>query len=140
MPSVTIDSLVANEFAFEINGQKVNGVFHIAKLTSFSLDDQGRFAPKPFEVSKLVERDPNNAFNTWLRETLEARHDPAKRPIRDVTIVAVDDGIETRRWTAKNAWIHAIHYSNFDSSSFEMVGETYEIMFEDLEQSFPQGN
>ena len=133
---VMLDSLVSNEFAFEINGERVNGVLHIGHLVTFRLQEDGKRLLPPFEVSKIVERDANSAFNTWLRETIAGR-EAASRPRRDVSIVAVDDGVVTRRWTARNAWIREVRYSAFDSTSFEMVAETYVIAYDDMEDSWP---
>lgn len=132
---VTVDSLVANEFGLEINGQRVNGIFRIANLVTFSLDESGKRVLPPFEISKMVERDGNNLFNTWLRETLAARG--SNPPQRDVTILAIDDGIITRRWSVKNARITQVRYSDFDSASFEMVAEIAVILYDDIEDSFP---
>lgn len=133
---VTLDSLVANEFGFEINGERVGGIFRIAHLVTFSMDESGKRLFPPFEVSKMVERDGNNLFNRWLRETHAARMS-GTRPRRDVTVLAIDDGVITRRWTVKNAWIKEVHYSAFDSASFEMVAETAVILYDDIEDSFP---
>jgi hypothetical protein len=132
----TIDSLVSNEFAFEINGTRVNGILQISQLVTLRLNADGTRSLPPFEVSKIVERDANSAFNLWLRETLEGRN-AGTRARRDVTVVAVDDGIETRRWTARSAWIQEVRYSTFDSASFEMVAETYIIAYDDIEDSWP---
>jgi hypothetical protein len=132
----TMDSLIANEFAFEIAGEKASGVFGVRNFVTYACDDEGNRVKPAFEVLKMVQRDPNNAFNTWLRETLDAR-ESTDRPRRDVTIVAVDDGIETRRWSVKNAWIQKIHYTDFDSSSFEMVAEIFTIQYDDIEETFP---
>jgi hypothetical protein len=134
--AATVDSLIANEFALEINGQKISGILQISGLVTYQCDAAGTRQMPPFEVAKMVERDGNNVFNTWLRETLAARH-AAERPRRDVTIAAVDDGIVTRRWTAKNAWIQAVRYSPFDSGSFELVAETIVVMYDDIEESWP---
>lgn len=134
--TVQIDSLIANEFAFEINGEAVSGVFRVGNLVTYSTDNEGNRLKPSFEVSKMVERDGNNAFNSWLRETTDARNSD-DNPRRDVTVVAVDDGVETRRWTAKNAWIKSVSYSDFDSSSFEMVAETFVIAYDDIEETFP---
>lgn len=133
---VMLDSLVSNEFAFEINGVHVNGVLNINHLVTFRLQDDGTRLLPPFEVSKIVERDANSVFNTWLRETIENRQS-TERPRRDVTVVAIDDGVVTRRWTARNAWIREVRYSAFDSTSFEMVAETYVIAYDDMEDSWP---
>ncbi len=131
----TLDSLVANEFALEINGQKISGILQISGLVTYQCDETGKRQLPPFEIAKMVERDGNNIFNSWLRETLAARHS-AEHPRRDVTIVAVDDGVVTRRWTAKNAWIQAVRYSPFDSGSFELVAETVVIMYDDIEENW----
>lgn len=134
--TVQIDSLIANEFAFEISGEAVSGVFRVGNLVTYATDDEGKRVKPNFEVSKMVERDGNNAFNSWLRETTDAR-DSDDSPRRDITVVAVDDGVETRRWTAKNAWIKSVSYSDFDSSSFEMIAETFVIGYDDIEERFP---
>jgi tail tube protein gp19 len=134
--AIQIDSLIANEFAFEIAGEAVSGVFRISNLFTYATDDNGSRMKPPFEVSKMVERDGNNVFNKWLRETTDAR-DSDDKPSRDVTVVAVDDGVETRRWTAKGAWIQSVSYSDFDSGSFEMIAETFVIAYDDIEESFP---
>lgn len=134
--AVQLDSLIANEFAFEIEGERVQGVFRIGSLYTYATDEAGKRIKPPFEIAKMVQRDANNSFNRWLRETIAAR-DSDERPTRDITVVAVDDGVETRRWTAKNAWIKAVSYSDFDSSSFEMVAETYLIAYDDIEETWP---
>jgi len=133
---VQIDSLIANEFAFEIDGHVVSGVFRISDLHTYATDEDGLRIKPPFEIAKMVQRDGNNVFNQWLRETIDSR-DSDVRPRRDVTIVAVDDGVETRRWTAKGAWITEIRYSDFDSSSFEMVAEILVVAYDDIEESWP---
>ncbi len=133
---VTLDSLVSNEFAFEINGERVGGVLHIGGLVTFHLHEDGKRLMPPFEVAKIVEREAGTPFNRWLRETLDGRQE-INRPRREVTIVAVDDGVVTRRWTAHNAWIQEVRYSSFDSASFDMVAETFVIAYDDMEDSWP---
>lgn len=135
--NVSLDSLIANEFAFQINGEEVEGVFRIENFVTFQLSEDGERQKPAFEVSKMVQRDPENLFNTWLRETHEARNG-SDRPVRDVTIVAVDDGVETRRWHVRGAWISGVRYSAFDSASFEMIAETYTIHYDDIEEEFPE--
>lgn len=135
MGESVIDSLIANEFAFEIEGEKVDGIFRIEGLTTYATDADGVRTKPPFEVVKMVQRDGNNTFNKWLRATIDAR-DTDETPTRDVTVVAVDDGIETRRWTAKGAYISGVRYSAFDSGSFEMVAETFTIQYEDIEEAW----
>lgn len=134
--ALQLDSLIANEFAFEINGETATGIFRVSNFRSFVTDDEGNRLKPPFEVAKMVQRDPNNSFNTWLRETTAAF---GEKPRRDVAIVAIDDGVVTRRWLAKGAWIKEVRYSAFDSGSFEMVEEIFVIAYEDLEESFPAG-
>lgn len=133
---VAVDSLIANEFALEINGERVHGVLAVSGLVTYKMGDDGRRVLPPFEIAKMVQRDANNVFNTWLRETMNARHNDGN-PRRDVTVVAIDDGVVTRRWTAKNAWIQEVRYSDFDSASFEMVAETFTIAYDDIEEEWP---
>ena len=134
--TVQVDSLIANEFACEINGETVSGVFRVGNLVTYASDDEGNRIKPPFEIAKMVERDASNSFNSWLRETTDAR-DSDEKPRRDVTVVAVDDGVETRRWTAKNAWIQSVRYSDFDTGSFEMIAETFVIGYDDIEETWP---
>lgn len=131
-----VDSLCANEFAFEIAGQRVPGIFRISGLIAYKVDSAGHRIKPPFEVAKMVQRDASTPFNQWLRETLSVR-DITERPRRDIAVVAVDDGTETRRWTVKGAWIQEVRYSDFNSASFEMVEETFVIMYDDIEESWP---
>jgi hypothetical protein len=131
---VQLDSLIANEFALEINGETATGIFRVSNFRSFATDDEGNRIKPPFEVAKMVQRDSNNNFNKWLRETTAAF---GEKPRRDVTIVAIDDGVVTRRWTAKSAWIKEVRYSAFDSGSFEMVEETFVIAYDDIEEAWP---
>ncbi|MGJ3237404.1 MAG: phage tail protein [Anaerolineae bacterium] len=131
-----LDSLIANEFALEINGSPVSGIFGVSNLVTYATDEKGVRIKPPFQVTKMVERDAHNAFNQWLRETMDAR-DSDEKPSRNVTLVAVDDGVETRRWEAQNARIIGIRYSDFDNSSFEMVAETILIAYDDIVESWP---
>jgi phage tail-like protein len=135
-----IDSLVANEFRVEINGELVSGVFRVSGLISFKLDVKATNALKriydPFKVTKMVQRDPLNVFNTWVRETFSADADIV-RPTRDLTIVAVDDGVIVRRWLVRKAWISEISYTDFNSGSAEMIEETVTIQHEGIDDSFP---
>jgi len=132
----TMDSLIANEFAIEVNGEAVSGIFGVQNFISYQTDDDGNRVKPPFEIHKMVERDANSAFNAWLRETL-AQRDSTDKVTRDVTLVAVDDGVETRRWAVKSASIKEVRYTEFDSSSFEMIAEIFVIIYDDIEESFP---
>jgi len=135
-----IDSLSANEFRVELDGEAVLGVFQVTDFTSFKLDVKTTTALKklqePFKIVKMVQRDGNNAFNKWIRDTFAAGADIV-RPKRTLNIVAVDDGVETRRWTVKGAWISEIKYSDFDSASGELLQETVTVEYDDIEDSWP---
>lgn len=128
-----VDSLCANEFAVEIDGQTVSGLFRVSGLTTYKVDDTENRVKEPFEIAKMVQRDGNNRFNKWLRETMDSR-DSTDRPRREIAILAVDDGTEIRRWNVKNAWIQEVRYSDFNSASFEMVEEVLVIQYEDIEE------
>ncbi|QPC84418.1 phage tail protein [Phototrophicus methaneseepsis] len=133
MPPVAtnIDSLIANEFSVELDGEEVTGIFGVSGLVSFQLGEDGQRVWPAFTVSKMVQRDPQGAFNKWLQETQSG-----SKPTRDLSIVAVDDGVATRRWTAKNAYIQSVHYSDFNEASFEMVAELVEIGYESMTEEF----
>ena len=130
-----VDSLVANEFAVEIDGEVATGIFSVRGLTLFQLDADSKRTKPSFEITKMVQRDKDTAFNRWHQETIDSRGSDT-RPTRNVAIVAIDDGIETRRWTAKDAYITSIRYSDYDTASFEMIEETYTITYSDIEESW----
>ncbi|MCA9881805.1 MAG: phage tail protein [Anaerolineae bacterium] len=129
--NIGIDSLIANEFAVEINGEPMSGVFSVSGLVSFMLDSVGKRVYPSFSLSKMVQRNPKNPFNVWLQESQKG-----DKPTRDIAILAIDDGVPTRRWLAKGAYIKAVEYSRFDEASFEMVAETVEIAYETMEETF----
>ncbi|MBZ0303038.1 MAG: phage tail protein [Anaerolineae bacterium] len=135
-----VDSLVANEFEVRIDDQPVSGVFSISGLVTFRLDVKTTTTIKklqdPFILKKMVQRDPLAAFNQWIRDTFAAGDDII-RPTRTLTITAVDDGTPIRRWTVKKAWIAEVKYSDFNSSSSEMIEETIKIHYEDIDESWP---
>lgn len=135
-----IDSLVAHEFEVRIDDEPVSGVFSISGLATFKLEVKTTTSmkklTKPFTIKKMVQRDPRNTFNTWIRQTFAAEADIV-RPTRTVAILAVDDGVEIRRWTVKKAWISEIAYSDFNTSSSEMIEETITIQYDDIEESWP---
>jgi hypothetical protein len=130
-----VDSLIANEFAVEINGEVIQGVFRVSGLVTFKLDEAGKRVKPPFSITKMVQRDPGLAINRWIRETAEAR-ESSEHPRRHVTVIAIDDGVVSRRWTAKNAYIMSVAYSSFDSALSEMVEETITIAYDDIEESW----
>jgi hypothetical protein len=134
-----IDSLSANEFAVEIDGTRAAGILTISDLVTFRLDVKPsltKLEHPPFKIGKLVQQDANAPFNVWVRETISAGADII-RPKRTLTIIALDDGVETRRWTVHGAWISQISYSKFDSGSSELIEETLEIHYDSIEEQFP---
>ncbi len=135
-----IDSLSANEFAVEVDGQRVSGILRVSGLTSFKLEVKTTTSLKqlydPFKVVKMVQRDPNLPINRWIQETIAAKADIV-RPTRTLTVIAVDDGVETRRWTAHNAWISEVSYSEFNTGSPELIEETLVIQHDGIEESWP---
>lgn len=135
-----VDSLVANEFVLEINDQPVDGIFRVSGLITFKLEVKATNALKrvhdPFRITKMVQRDPHNLFNVWLRETLTADAD-ILRPLRQLTLIAVDDSVPIRRWSVNKAWISEVSYSDFDSGSAAMIEETVIIQHDGIEVSWP---
>ena len=133
-----IDSLRQNEFEVLLEGERLVGIFKITGLVTFRLDvkpAQTRLMQDPITLSKMVQRDPNLPFNTWLRETVKAADD-IHRPTRTLAIVAMDDGLETRRWTLNEAWISQIKYSDFSPANVELVEETLTIHFESITETW----
>ncbi|MCC6615051.1 MAG: phage tail protein [Anaerolineae bacterium] len=131
-----IDSLSANEFAVELDGGGVTGVFRVSGLIPFKLDVKPTLTKRvrdPFKLTKMVQRDPENPFNRWVQDTVAARDDIV-RPTRQLAIVAIDDGVEVRRWLVKEAWIAEVSYSDFNSGSSELIEETLVIHYEDIEE------
>lgn len=136
-----VDSLSANEFVVELEGEQISGIFRVNGLVPYKLDVKPTLTKRvkdPFKLTKMVQRDPNNPFNRWLRETVEARDDIV-RSTRMLSIIAVDDGVETRRWVVKGAWISEVSYSDFNAGSAELIEETLVIHYEDIEQSWASG-
>jgi hypothetical protein len=139
--AVHIDSLTANEFEVHLDGERVRGVTRIAGFVPFKLEVKPgvtKVVREPFRLSKIVQRDPDLQFNRWLRETIAAKEDIA-RPPRTLALIALDEGVETRRWTVKGAWISEISYSEFNSAWGEMVEETIVVHYEDIEETWAGG-
>jgi phage tail-like protein len=137
-----IDSLSANEFVVEIDGERIEGIFSVTGLVAFKLEVKGTSAMKilkdPFKITKMVQRDPENAFNRWLRETVSSKADII-RPKRNLAIIAIDDGIEVRRWTASGAWISEVSYSDFNTGSGALVEETVVIHWDEMDETWLVG-
>jgi len=131
-----IDSLSANEFRVEIEGEVIDGVFKVVGLATFKLEVKQSSALKalkdPIKIVKMVRRDPNDAVNRWMRESV-ATHTDIKRVTRTIDVVAVDDGEEIRRWQIKGAWISGISYSDFDTGSGVLIEETLTLQWESIE-------
>ncbi len=129
-----LDSLAANEFQVWLDGVLVSGVFSVRGLTPYSIQPLKTFwgliplpsslTNKPVVIAKMVQRDPNLPFNRWVRDTLA---NPTGKVMREVHIVALDEGRETRRWVLRNAWISEISYSDFDSGSDQLVEERFTL-------------
>lgn len=142
MQTGTVDSLSANEFAVEIDGERAAGIFKVGGFISFQLDvkpTQIKAERPPFTISRMVQRDPALPFNRWIQETVHAKDDIV-RPKRTVTLLALDDGVEIRRWTITGAWISAIHYSDFDSASGELVQEIVTVQYESISETWMKAN
>jgi phage tail-like protein len=135
-----IDSLVANEFEVRLDDELISGIFSVSGLVTFKLDMRVTTTIKklqePFKITKMVHRDPYAPFNRWIRDTFAAQDDII-RPTRTVTVTAVDNGVPTRQWVVKGAWISEVSYSDFDSGSSEMVEETITIQYKDIEERWP---
>ena len=136
-----IDSLSANEFQVYLNEDVVPGVFRVSGFIPFKLEVKPgvtKVVREPFKLAKMVQRDPALPFNRWVQETLSAKEDIV-RPLRTLVIVALDDGVESRRWTVTGAWISQISYSDFNSASGELVEEVMSIHFDDIQETWAGG-
>lgn len=136
---ISIDSLTANEFAVEIEGERASGIFRVSGLTPFKLDVKPsltKIVREPFKIAKMVQRDPENPFNRWLRDSNQSREDIV-RPTRRLAIVALDEGIETRRWEVIGAYIVEVAYSEFNTGARDLVEEVLTVMYERIEEVWP---
>lgn len=132
----TIDSLTANEFAVELNDERLTGIFRVIGLSPFKLEvkttTQLKAIKEPFQIVKMFQRDPANPINAWMRETAAAGVDIV-RPSRTLAVLALDGGVEVRRWTFKGAWISAVSYSDFNTGSGDLIEETITIQWDEVE-------
>lgn len=139
--AVHIDSLSANEFAVLLDGEPAQGIFRVSGLLPFKLEVKPsltKLVREPFKLAKMVQHDPNLPFNRWLRETIAARDDIV-RPTRTIDLLAIDDGVEIRRWTIVGAWISEISYSDFNSASSDLIEETLTIHYDDVRETWEGG-
>lgn len=124
----SIDSLSAHEFQVAINGTTLEGIFSVQGLTSYT---ESAEVP-PLTITKMVQRDPDSPFNAWARETRGG-----KRPTRELSVIAMDEGTESRRWVYKDAYITEISFSDFDTARSELVAERIEIRAAVVEEVWP---
>lgn len=130
-----VDSLSASEFQVEINGEIATGIFGVSGIHIRSVDlTAGRLVNKPLTIVKMVQQDPRLPFNRWTQETLA---NPTSKVTREIAVVAVDEGKETRRWVYKEAWISDIAFSDFDSGSQALVEEQLIIQHNGVEEIWP---
>ncbi len=130
-----VDSLSSNEFTVELEGVEASGIFAVRGLTVRQMDGSGQVALQPIVIVKMVQQDRDLPFNRWTRDTLA---DPAAKVTRDLAVVAVDDGVEVRRWIVKDAWISSIALSDFDSARADLVEEHLTIHHAGIEERWPQ--
>ncbi len=131
----SVDSLSANEFLVEIDGQVADGIFGVSGLCVRYIDlEKQKIVQRPLIITKMVQRDPTKPFNQWTRETLA---NPTSKIARTLTIIAMDEKVETRRWVFKDAWISCIEFSDFDSSSGVLVEERLTIQHGGVEEVWP---
>ncbi len=131
----SVDSLSANEFQVEIGGEIASGIFGVSGLCPRYIDVEAvKSVPRPVIVSKMVQQNPELPFNRWTRETLA---NPTTKITREIAIVAMDEGVETRRWVLKEAWISAIAFSDFDQASQELVAEQLTIHHSGIQEIWP---
>jgi len=130
-----LDSLSANEFHVEIDGAIATGIFGVSGIVSRSVDiNAGRLINAPITITKMVQQDPELPFNRWTRETLT---NPTTRVTRQIAVVAMDEGRETRRWVFKDAWISDISFSDFDTSRDELIEERLVVQHHGVEEIWP---
>jgi len=130
---VEIDSLIGNEFKVFIDDEEMLGVFRVDNFVTFRIDPMtGERSLVPFQLVKMVQRDGNNPFNKWLRETQDGSN-----PKRTIEIRAIDDGIETRHWTVSGARITEVRYEVFDTASSAMVEEIATVSYESISERWP---
>jgi hypothetical protein len=134
-----IDSLSANEFAVEVDGIPANGIFRVSGLVAYKLDVRPSLTKAqrdPFTIHKMVQRDPDLPFNRWIIETIGTKDDIVHAR-RVLDIVALDDGVEVRRWRVKGAWISEIAYTDFDTGSSELMQQRLIIQYDEIEEIWP---
>jgi hypothetical protein len=135
MPATTVDSLISSEFAVEIDGKPVTGMFRVLNLVTFKRVSGSLMQPS-FSLTKTVQHDSTLPMNVWLAENHQAVKSNGKVPTRDITIKAVDDGKVIRVWAFKGCFIDEVRYSDFDTSNFQLVEEIITISYKSMDESF----
>jgi hypothetical protein len=131
-----VDSLSANEFHVELNGELVTGIFGVSGLHIRSVDlTAGRLVNRPLVITKMVQQNPALPFNQWTRETLA---NPTTKVTRELAVVAMDEGRETRRWVYKEAWISDIAFSDFNTGNQELIEERLTIQHNGVDEIWPE--
>jgi hypothetical protein len=131
-----IDSLSANEFQVEIDREVTTGIFGVSGLHIRSVDlTAGRLVHQPLTIIKMVQQNPDLAFNRWTCETLA---NPTTKVTREIAVVAMDEGVETRRWVYRDAWISDIAFSDFDKGSDTLIEERLTIQHGGVEEIWPE--
>ena len=131
-----IDSLSSNEFQVEIDGEVATGIFGVSGLHIRCVDlTAGRLVHQPLTITKMVQQDPDLPFNRWVRETLE---NSTNKVTRQIAVVAMDEGLETRRWVYQDAWISDIAFSDFDKAHSVLIEERLTIQHSGVEQIWPE--
>jgi len=130
-----IDSLSANEFRVEIDGEAAVGIFGVSGLCTRCVDlAAGRLIHQPVTITKMVQQDAHLPINRWTRETLA---NPTGKVTRELAIVAMDEGTETRRWVYRDAWISDISFSDFDKGHDTLIEERLTIQHSGVEEIWP---
>ena len=131
-----IDSLSANEFHVEINGEVASGIFGVSGIHIRHIDlSAGKLIPQPLTITKMVQQNPELPFNQWTRETLA---NPKAKVTREIAVVAMDEGRETRRWVYKEAWLSDIAFSDFDTGNDVLIEERLTIYHSGVEEIWPE--
>jgi len=130
-----IDSLSTNEFRVELDGETATGIFSVSGVCVRCVDlTSGKLVSRPLTLTKMVQQDVHLPFNRWTRETLA---NPTSKVTREVAIVALDEGAETRRWVYKNAWISDISFSDFDKGHETLIEERLTIQHSGVAEIWP---
>lgn len=130
-----VDSLSANEFHVEIDGEVATGIFGVSGIHIRHVDlSVGKLVPQPITITKMVQQAADLPFNQWTRETLA---NSTTKVTREIAIVAMDEGVETRRWVCADAWISDIAFSDFDTGSDMLIEERLTIHHSGVEEIWP---